>query len=278
MCYHAIGDIMNGFFVYNDKDISMHYSRDNNPKPEKFKMHTHEMYELYYFANGKGTFKIEGTPYRLESGDILIMRPAESHYIDLSPDCAYTRMAIHFNPRMFDGIDKQGKLFAPFTERESGSFNRYRAADFPSSAYRVFIKNIITETENQRLQIISNLLPLLNEIAAAFRSKADERVDDLLIYRILSFINRNLCQNITLDGICGEFYISKPQLCRIFKAATGSTVWDYITVKRLVTARGLIQSGLAPTKVYTECGFSDYSVFYRAYRKKYGVSPSDDSV
>lgn len=73
------------YFSYKDNDIFMHYSRDDKPVPSDFRMHTHETYELYYFVGGSGVYRVEGTPYPLESGDILIMRPAETHYIALVP-------------------------------------------------------------------------------------------------------------------------------------------------------------------------------------------------
>ena len=72
------------YFSCSDSDISMNYSRDDKPVPSDFKMHTHESYELYYFAGGSGIYRVEGTPYPLEYGDILIMRPAEAHYIDIT--------------------------------------------------------------------------------------------------------------------------------------------------------------------------------------------------
>lgn len=265
--------IVEEFFRFQSDGINGHYLHDERPRPANFKMHTHEEYELYYFAAGRGIFRIEGTPYSLEPGDILIMGPGEAHYIDLDPSKPYTRLSLHFNPHIFDGVDTAGRLSEPFTCRAPGSFNLYRDSDFTSGVWKEFIKNLCSAAEDRRLHTLANLLPLLNEISAAYRARSSETVNDSLDYRIISYINRNLSDNISLDGICREFYISKPQLCRIFKKATGSTVWDYITVKRLVNARGLIQSGTPPTKAFADCGFNDYSAFYRAYRKKYGVSP-----
>lgn len=80
------------YFSYRGKDLLMHYSRDENPLPSDFKMHTHESYELYSFVGGSGIYRVEGTPYPLKHGDILIMRPAEAHYIDLTDTEPYTRL------------------------------------------------------------------------------------------------------------------------------------------------------------------------------------------
>lgn len=262
------------FFSYRDEDIDMHYSRDGKPVPSDFKMHTHESYELYYFAGGNGIYRVEGTPYPLEEGDILIMRPAEAHYIDITDNKPYTRLSVNFKANLFSYIDPDGKLLAPFNGRKIGTFNRYRAENFKSDAYSVFIKNIMTDSPDRRVQTITNLLPLLNEIYLAFGSVTETEINKSLDSRIISYINRHISEDITLDAICEKFYISKTHLCRIFKKATASTVGEYITVKRLVNARQLILSGTPPTKAYLQCGFRDYSVFYRAYKKKYGISPS----
>ena len=262
------------FFSYRDEDIDMHYSRDGKPVPSDFKMHTHESYELYYFAGGNGIYRVEGTPYPLEEGDILIMRPAEAHYIDITDNKPYTRLSVNFKANLFSYIDPDGKLLAPFNGRKIGTFNRYRAENFKSDAYSVFIKNIMTDSPDRRVQTITNLLPLLNEMSLAFGSVTETEINKSLDSRIISYINRHISEDITLDAICEKFYISKTHLCRIFKKATASTVGEYITVKRLVNARQLILSGTPPTKAYLQCGFRDYSVFYRAYKKKYGISPS----
>ena len=265
------------YFSYRDKDIYMHYSRDRKPVPSDFRMHTHESYELYYFAGGSGIYRVEGTPYPLECGDILIMRPAEAHYIDITGIKPYTRLSINFKPEILSDIDPNGRLLVPFNNRKIGTFNRYRAENFKSDAYSVFIKHIMTDSPDKRLQTITNLLPLLNEISIAFASVSETEVNKSIDSRIISYINRHLSENITLDDICEKYYISKTHLCRIFKKATASTVGEYITVKRLVMARQLILSGTPPTKAYLQCGFKDYSVFYRAYKKKYGIAPSENS-
>ena len=201
------------------------------------------------------------------------MRPAETHYIDITDNKPYTRLSVHFKSELLDGIDSSGRLLAPFNNRKLGTFNRYRAENFKSDAYSVFIKNITANSPDRRIQTITNILPLFNEISIAFDSLTETETNNTLDSRIISYINRHISENITLDDICDRYYISKAQLCRIFKKATASTVGEYITVKRLVMARQLILSGTPPTKAYLQCGFKDYSVFYRAYKKKYGIPP-----
>jgi AraC-like DNA-binding protein len=88
-------------------------------------------------------------------------------------------------------------------------------------------------------------------------------------------VNEHLYEELSLDTICKKFYISKPQLCRIFKRATGSTVWEYVTTKRLIAAQRLIRSGIPVAEAARKCGFGDYTSFYRAYRKQFGEKPKE---
>lgn len=261
-----MGDDMAEYFSYSDEDISMNYRRDEHPLPSGFRMHTHESYELYYFAGGSGVYRVEGTPYPLERGDILIMRPAEAHYIDITENRPYTRLSVNFKPELLSGIDPNGRLLEPFNNRKIGTFNRFRAENFKSNAYSVFIKNIITDSTDRRVQTITNLLPLLNEISAAFETMSEIQIDQTLDSRIINYINRHISDDLSLDIICERYYISKSHLCHIFKKATAMTVGEYITAKRLVMAKQLILSGISPTRAYSECGFRDYSVFYRAFK------------
>lgn len=265
---------MTEFFEYEDRDMDAHYSYEANPVPSDFAMHAHEEYEFYCFFGGEGIYRVEGTPYPLERGDIIIVRPAEAHYVDIMGIKPYTRFCVHFKEELFASIDPSGRLLRPFNNRKIGTSNRYRAEDFSGDAYKAFIKNITMDSPDRRVHVLTNLLPILNEISMVFETTKKPETSNALENEIVSYINRHISDELTLDNICNKFYISKTHLCRLFKKATASTVGDYITAKRLMKAKQLLASGVPPTKAYLQCGFNDYSVFYRAYKRKYASAPS----
>jgi AraC-like DNA-binding protein len=55
----------------------------------------------------------------------------------------------------------------------------------------------------------------------------------------------------------------------------GISIHQHIMKKRLHQCKEAIQSGENITKVYQQFGFGDYSGFYRAFKKEYGISPKD---
>ena len=90
---------------------------------------------------------------------------------------------------------------------------------------------------------------------------------------MVDYINSHLFEALSLEKIAEHFFISASQANRIFKKSIGSSIWEYVIIKRLMAAKDMIENGEGARTASEKCGFSDYSSFYRAYRKKYGTSP-----
>ena len=96
--------------------------------------------------------------------------------------------------------------------------------------------------------------------------------------RITHYINTHLADSLHLEDICEQFYISKSQLQRNFNSNLGITIGDYILTKRLIYAQSLIKKGKKPTEIFLQCGFQNYSGFFKAYKKHFGHSPSQETA
>ena len=62
------------------------------------------------------------------------------------------------------------------------------------------------------------------------------------------------------------------------KSELMKTPKKYITEKRLLYAQNQIKKGRRPTDVSVECGFDDYTTFYRNYCAEFGRPPSAELV
>lgn len=271
---------MSTIFSYNDKDFTLSHSLSDFPDPSAFHMHTHAKAELYYFVRGRAVFRIEGSEYPLESGDLLVMQPTESHLIIPNPKYPYERKNLHFNTESLRLIDPNGQLLLSVLDRKPGKHNLFKSEDFIGGGSEHYFDCMMAQDGDPRVNIYAGLIPLLNEMRRIHLSRTEEESTaiDTTEYRVIRYINKNLVNPISLDDICNKFYLSKTQLCRLFKDATGTTVWKYITTKRLIRAKQLIEAGENPTHVYaTQCGFTNYSSFYRAYVKYFGCAPTKDA-
>lgn len=266
---------MGNYFHYGEGAFSASRSVVEEPRQEQYTMHTHSKAELYCFMGGSGVFHIEGTEYALEVGDVLIMAPGESHYIELDCSQPYDRCCVHFDPDLFQAMDPQNLLMKPFLERKPGTLNLYKGYEFKGGS-RHYWDSMALQEGDRRLNALIGIMGLMNEIYSIYLSRDMEAhaTGNTVEYRIIRYLNKNLSANISLDDICRKFFISKSQLCRLFKKATGTTIWQYITIKRLNLAQRMLREGEKPTKVCFDCGFNDYSAFYRAYLKQYGHGPN----
>jgi AraC-like DNA-binding protein len=137
------------------------------------------------------------------------------------------------------------------------------------------LSQLMKKESLQRLDILSALLVLLNQLSCMHEQRGENApaAEGTLLFQVIRHINEHLAEPITLDSLCEQFYLSKPQLCRSFKRTTGASVGEYINAKRLLQAQTMLRAGTPPTQVCTACGFNDYSAFYRAYRKHFGIGP-----
>ena len=97
-----------------------------------------------------------------------------------------------------------------------------------------------------------------------------------IVVRAVEYINRNLHRDFCLDALCDELFITKSYLHQLFVKYLQMCPKKYIITKQLALAQREIRGGVRPTDVFIDCGFSNYSTFYRAYKNHFGYAPSEE--
>lgn len=271
---------MSTFYEYDSPDLLAHYDIDEQPDAKSFGMHIHDRYEIYYFVAGEVNYLVEGREYLLEPDTIMIMRPGESHAAKILKEKTYKRCYINFHASLLDQIDPNHKMLRAFTDRELGYGNKYIEAEFEDIQIKKIFEAMYRCNGNEydkRRNICIHLFLLLDRISQIFDKRGTEeyKPSGRLSEQIVAYVNRHLTEELSVPMLAKEFFLSTSQLSRIFKQATGSSVWEYIIKKRLTMARERMRGGSSAQEAATECGFKDYSVFYRAYVKHFGSRPTD---
>jgi AraC family transcriptional regulator len=92
---------------------------------------------------------------------------------------------------------------------------------------------------------------------------------------VLSYIEENLGEPITLDMLAQLANVSRFHFARMFRRSTGLSPMAYIERSRLERSRDLIRSGaLSLTEIAALLGFADQSHFTRRFRRQFGYTPS----
>ena len=270
---------MSHIFTYRDAELYSHHTIDQRPDPGAFPVHAHEWMEIFFFISGKGSYLVEGTPYPLQPNDILIMRAAETHALTISPDEPYERIAIHFSPTLLASIDPNQWLLRPFLDRPLGQLNRYAATDDRSGRLRsAFSEFHFDGIPDVRLNLLARLLLFLTTLNGIYDPAGlPHTMEQGLPGQLVAYVNEHLFDDLSLQVIADRFYRSRSQISRIFQQATGSPLWEYVSIKRLLAARAMIQRGESAGHACITCGFTDYSSSFRAYRAHFGHAPREDS-
>jgi len=93
---------------------------------------------------------------------------------------------------------------------------------------------------------------------------------------MIRYIHDNYADNITLNHLANELYISRYYLGQIFKKATGDSFNQYLTKVRIAKAKELLLEGKFMVYEITEkVGFRNVPYFSTLFKKYTGMNPTD---
>lgn len=269
-------------YQYLDEMLEYHHELNQCPCTADFFFHADPQCEIYGFLSGDCCFRVEGTKYILNEPAILILRQGEAHCIEFFSQSPYEREVVHFSQEILNEIDPDGFLAEPFFNRPLGQGNLITVEKEQSKRFWYYMNAMHSTSSDrkiQRLTLLANLFPLLWEIRIEYQrlqSSAAAGDTEDLIGNIVKYINSHLHELLTVEQIAKAFYLSRSQLNRLFHKRIGSSVYQYIQLKRLIEARLMLKAGRNPGDVARACGYTDYSCFYKAYRKYFGAAPYGD--
>jgi AraC-like DNA-binding protein len=250
---------------------------------KEYQIHFHDIYEIYYFIEGDVDYLVEGKTYHPKPYSLLLLSPHVFHGVRINTNKPYERYTLHFNPDLLT-YSQRSLLLSSFPNSKNIEEREVYFED--TKNYRLdTLFEVFDECVKQPDVLFRSLYPiylesLLATITIMCQSLKPMDVSKPIsgtILNIIHYLNNNLKENITLDSISDEFFISKHYLNRAFKKATGTTVYDYLIHKRVIYAKQLLLNGYSPTEVAILSGFKDYSNFYRAYVKTIGHSPAKEN-
>lgn len=93
---------------------------------------------------------------------------------------------------------------------------------------------------------------------------------------ILQWLEENYCKSeLNLAMTAEQFQISKKYVSQFLKDQTGKSYNEYVEELRLTRAMQLLrETDLSVTEIAVQCGFSSQNTFYKAFRRRFDISPS----
>lgn len=234
--------------------------------------HRHEFYELYLFLAGHAEFLIGEQTVALKPRTLLLLPPNTVHSLRfLDGESVYQRTVLWVSPALFersspevwdtpqevmlsgpDGAAVEGLLTLLDAEqsRMERDFSDYEGRE---TVYADYIRLILTHLCRLRDRAIP---------ASPF------------LRRVQGYIEAHLAGDLSAGAIARALHVGKSHLMRRFREEAGVSLHQYILKLRLLRARRLLSRGGTAAESADAAGFFDYTTFYKAFIREYGMTPS----
>ncbi len=221
---------------------------------------------IEFIASGKGMLTVNGKNFSLEKGDVYLLPAESSHSYRADPEQPFQKLWCNFYSETFTKIQADYRLIGKYVfhapECEEDFIRLVEIAAFGSCV-----------NDNEWSNIASILMNVLNKIAAReYRPEGGTAV----AARAKEILDNSIFDNITVEELTKQLFVSKVILTREFKRMYGMSPYRYYLNKKLSQAKLMLHySDLTVKEISDKLCFSDEHYFSGLFKRKIGVTPSD---
>lgn len=251
-------------------------------------LHRHEFDELVLVGKGKGIHFTEKEEYPINMGDAFFIKPGEAHGYKDTDDLEIINV-LYFPEKIglplnnLKGSAGYRVLFElePDMRKKEGFKSKLNL----SLDELIKAKGLVKKIEEEQLRgtpcglfmATSYLMQLIGMLSRLYEKIPDTQSLPLMrLGNLLSYLENNYREKITLDDLVRRFHISKSTLIRAFKKISDSTPLDYLLKMRIAKSSELLKNpDITVTETALASGFTDSNYFSRQFKKHTGMSPKE---
>ena len=273
--------------IYQELEMNSAYAechRDISLEAGLVRPHSHSFYELIYCTGCDSIqYIIAAERYRLQRGDIIWIPPGVSH-CPLFParmKTPYERIVLWIN------AEKMTEFFDRWLEldfRHDSGHRHYllrTAGTARERELREAFQRGCQESEKRQpgweAALYSNtnliLIQLLRAMSGKYEPPLREKTE--LLDELLAYVSEQLPRQITVRDTARSLHVSESTVTHLCSKRLGMSFYRYVTQQRLDRARQLMPEDRDLGSIAEQVGFCDYTAFFRAFKKEYGLSPSE---
>ncbi|WP_222708687.1 AraC family transcriptional regulator [Paenibacillus sp. N3.4] len=242
--------------------------------------HFHDHYEIYYLLSGKRYYFIQDRSYLIQEGGLVFIDKNELHKTRGYDDHHHERILLSFDDKWIHSIGEDAAecLLSPFRQKH----HLFSLAGI----HRTTVENLLFSLLREQQQMLSGwqlnskalltqLLVFCSRLSEKSAAEAEQpQAQNLKIYEIVTYINAQYRNRLTLASISENFYISPSYFCRSFRETTGFSFIEYLNNVRIREAQRLLRETKNKViDIAEQSGFDSVAHFGRVFKQVTGQTP-----
>ena len=262
------------------------YQKLSEYESGSFMWHWHPEIEITYVQKGTMCYKVNHMVYHLKEGDIVFNNSGALHSgtMENQEDCAY--IPVTFDPRLIYGFFQStinSKYVDPVIQDSMLPAICIDQSESWHKPFREYLLRIIDLDEKKPdfyelditicLQSMWRLL--LEHITYEPQTSRENSLEYDRIKKILSYIEENYQNKITLNDIAGHIHLCESECTRLFKRHMNTTLFAFLQEYRIERSLEFLQADQPVSAVADKAGFSDPNYYSKVFAKIKGCSPRE---
>ena len=233
---------------------------------------------VIYGLRGKSEISISSRQYKIETGGLLTAAPFTYLDYDCGADSGFSVLHITQEVLRIADVSSIARIWCYVRNADPGieeSYDRIRRKY--AQLFALYFQN----GTQREIRMFACATELLRDFAIYFSSSepvtmqlAGSETYERCV-RMMNFIHQHWREDISIEQIAAEEYVSPGYLSRFFKKFTGVTFTEYLVGLRLQNAcRDLEHSTDTVTSIALANGFKNTNSFIKYFREKYTITPN----
>ena len=262
------------------------YQKLSEYESGSFMWHWHPEIEITYVQKCTMCYKVNHMVYHLKEGDIVFNNSGALHSgtMENQKDCAY--IPVTFDSRLIYGFFQStvnSKYVDPVIQDSMLPAICIDQSEPWHKPFREYLLRIIDLDEKKPdfyelditicLQSMWRLL--LEHITYEPQASRENSLEYDRIKKILSYIEENYQNKITLNDIAGHIHLCESECTRLFKRHMNTTLFAFLQEYRIERSLEFLQDDQPVSAVADKAGFSDPNYYSKVFAKIKGCSPRE---
>lgn len=240
--------------------------------------HFHEQYELQFYLGGNVDFVCGQEIFAPRPPAVIWFRPGEMHNTRMPVPGVFDRAVFRFRPEAFC---YGGNSYPVHTILDlPGNRHFYEIPDDKANAFRSILNDLDcvlggkSDTRLDGFALTVDMFRLLADcLATADTGKSIALPDKIL--SVKNYIAKNYATITSVGEIAERLFYSREYISRLFRKYCNTTVAEYLTRYRLRQSLPLLDAGTPVSEACYAVGFGNMSSYIAAFRKNFGLLPSE---